>query len=525
MTPVGVLRRRPVVRRREWVSWFGVLAIATAALATLRPHLNEAHIALVYLLVVQGGSARGGRPLGFALAATAFVAFDLFFLPPFGTLTIQDPFNWLVLLAFLVTSLVSAQLLYRAQSEADAARERAEEIDRLAALGAETLNAARAEEALSAIAGVIRSSLRLDGCAVYMADAATREVRLASDAGEGGGQAAGAERLVDWVAAEGRAAVEQLDGTTRLDVATGSLASSSDAAGPARALLIPLQVRGSTVGVLRITNASGLALTAAQVRVLDALAYYAALGVERVRLFAELERAAALQQAHRAKDAVIASVSHDLRTPLTTIKGLAHEIAQSGDDRAEIIEEEADRLNSFVAQMLDLSRIATGAAVSDIQTNEAEDLLGAAAQQVSGRLGGRELRIMVSPDEPLYFGRFDFAQTLRALVNLVENAAKYSPPGVPIDLAVRREGKSLVFSVADRGPGVPVDERERIFEPFYRRGSTAPDAGGVGLGLSIARGIAEAQGGTVVLDDRAGGGSVFELRVPAISGFSPSDDV
>ncbi|HET7374306.1 MAG TPA: ATP-binding protein, partial [Gemmatimonadaceae bacterium] len=247
-----------------------------------------------------------------------------------------------------------------------------------------------------------------------------------------------------------------------------------------------------------------------------ALSYYAALGVERVRLVAEAERAVVLQEAHRAKDAVLASVSHDLRTPLTTIKGLAHEIAAGGDDRAEIIAEEADRLNVFVAQMLDLSRIATGVAVTDVQPNEAEDLLGAAAQQVAGRLHGRELHIDVSSEGPLLFGRFDFAQTLRALVNLIENAAKYSPAGVPIDLSARREGPWLAFAVADRGPGVPVAERERIFEPFYRRLSSAPDVGGTGLGLSIARGIAEAQGGSVTFRDRDGGGSVFTLRVPAI---------
>jgi two-component system, OmpR family, sensor histidine kinase KdpD len=487
-------QRRPGVRRREWVAWFAVLFLVTAAMVALRDRLNSAHVTLAYLLLVQGGSARGGRPLGIALAATAFFCFDALFLPPFGTLTIQDPLNWLVLVAFLGTSVLSAQLLYRAQAEADAARQRAEEIDRLSALGAETLNAGRAEEALTAIVAVIRASLGIDDCAVYTAAAAANR----------------AEPLVERVMRDGTSAAERLDGIIETTVTPEMLSTRV-----LRAFVRPLQVRGKSVGVIRIAQPTGIAFSAEQSRVLDALAYYAALGVERVRLVAEAERAASLQEAHRAKDAVLASVSHDLRTPLTTIKGLAHEIARDGDDRAEIIEEEADRLNAFVAQMLDLSRIATGAAATDVQANEAEDLLGAAAQQVSGRLEGRELLISVAGEGTLLFGRFDFAQTLRALVNLIENAAKYSPAAAAIELSARRAGEWLEFSVADRGVGVRPDERERIFEPFYRRGHK-PDTGGVGLGLSIARGIAEAQGGGVVLSERAGGGSVFTLRVPAI---------
>jgi two-component system, OmpR family, sensor histidine kinase KdpD len=503
---------RPTIRWGEWLAWFALLGVVTCGMAAIRPHLNEAHVTLAYLLIVQGGSARGGRPLGLSLAGVAFVLFDLFFLPPFGTLTLQDPLNWLVLGAFLLTSILSAQLLYRAQGEASIARERAAEIDRLSALGAETLSVGRAEDALTAIVSVIRSSLHVDECAVFLIDSGARIAKPLADSAE---PPQSDRRLVEWVAAEGRNAIEHLDGAIHVDPSAEQLGRADDSL-RARAFARPLRVRDRTVGVLRIGRAGGLTLTAAQTRVLDALSYYAALGVERVRLAAEAQRAVTLQEAHQAKDAVLASVSHDLRTPLTTIKALAHEIAQSGDDRAAIIEEEADRLNMFVAQMLDLSRIAAGTAVPDIQPNEAEDLLGAAVQQVSGRLGGRELRIEVSSDEPLLFGRFDFAQTLRAVVNLIDNAAKYSPPGESVDLSARRDGPWLVFGVADRGAGVPATEHERIFEPFYRR-SGSPDVGGTGLGLSIARGIAAAQGGRLDLDDRAGGGSVFSLRVPGIA--------
>lgn len=347
MNGSGTRALRREVRPKEWLVWFGVFVAVTVLLIVARRRLHDTYVALAYLLVVQGGSARGGRPLGIALGIVAFVSFDYFFLPPFGTLALADPLNWLVLAAFFATSIVSAQLLYRAQSAAG--------------------------------------------------------------------------------------------------------------------------------------------------------------------------RAALLQDAHRTKDAVLASVSHDLRTPLTTIKALASEIAANGDERAATIEEEADRLNAFVTRMLDLSRIETGTAALRVQPNEAEDLLGAVAQQVTGSLGGHELRIIVEPVDGLLFGMFDFTQTLRALVNLVENAVKYSPPAAPIDLGARRDGPWLAFAVADRGPGIPDAERERIFDPFYRRSSAAPDAGGAGLGLSITRGIVEAEAGSVHVSARDGGGSVFTVRVPYVS--------
>jgi two-component system sensor histidine kinase KdpD len=514
----GRLTDRPWL---EWVAWFALLAIVTAFLVSVRPHLNATYITLGYLLVVQGGSARRGRPLGLALAAVAFVSFDYFFLPPFGTLTIQDPLNWFVLVAFLATAVLSAQLLYRAQAEAADARQRADEIDRLASLGAETLSTARAEDALVAIAAVIRTSLALDACGVYAADPDSHRVRLAAQSGESAAAPPIDEKLVEWSAREGggRGAAEFVDGTSTGDASVELILHHDGVHPPVRAFIRPLEARGRTVGVLRIARNEGLSASGAQIRVLDALSYYAALGLERVRLVADAERAQLLQEAHRAKDAVLASVSHDLRTPLTTIKGLAHEIAAGGDDRAEIIEEEADRLTRFVAQMLDLSRIATGVAAPNIQPNEAEDLLGAAAQQVSGRLAGRELRVTTDTSEALLFGSFDFSETLRAVVNLIDNAAKYSPPGTPIDLSATIEGPWLVFAVADRGPGIPRAERERIFDAFYRRpgaSSGAPDVGGAGLGLSIARGIAVAQRGGLDFEERPGGGSIFRFRVPAI---------
>jgi two-component system sensor histidine kinase KdpD len=276
-------------------------------------------------------------------------------------------------------------------------------------------------------------------------------------------------------------------------------------------------VRGRIVGVLGIERSGGLALDPAERRVLDALSYYAALGVERVRLVAEAQHAEALRETDALKDALLASVSHDLRTPLTTIKALAHDLAVDADvadDRAATIEEEADRLNRFVGDLLDLSRVQASTARAEVEANEAEDLVGAALQRAAGALGDRPVHVTLDPTQAVLIGRFNFSDALRALVNLLDNAAKHTPSASPIELDVRRDGAMIAFAVRDHGPGVAAAEVERIFAPFYRPPGVAPDTGGAGLGLSIARSLAEAQGGTVTYAPRPGGGSVFTLHVP-----------
>jgi two-component system sensor histidine kinase KdpD len=208
-------------------------------------------------------------------------------------------------------------------------------------------------------------------------------------------------------------------------------------------------------------------------------------------------------------------VSHDLRTPLTTIKALAQSSAMQGNMAAAAIEEQADRLTRMVSDLLDLSRLKGGGFAARPEINTAEDLIGAAVRQTRGLFGDRQLRTLIDLDSPALVGYFDFSQSLRVVCNLLENAARYAPANESIELAARRDGDQLVFTVSDRGPGVGVDDVPRIFEPFYRAKGSAPDAGRAGLGLSIARTLAEIQGGSLTYSERNGGGSVFALRLPA----------
>jgi two-component system sensor histidine kinase KdpD len=461
---------------RRWVLWLGTLLVVIGVLLAVRSRLDKAHVALVFLLVVLGGSAAGGRLLGITLAALAFLAFDVGFLPPYNAIRVADPLDWIVLFAFLVTGIVAAQLLERQRREADIARARTAEIDRLATLGAETLNAPRPEDALRAIADVIRQSMGTDRCEIMPA-----------------------------VAGEDQA---EPGATTGDDSAAFPM--------PSRVMRIPLVVRQRVVGTLTLGADRPFLLSRDQERILGALSYYAALGVERLRLAASEIEAEALRRADRLKDALLASVSHDLRTPLTTIKGIANEIVRESDpSRAAVIEEEADRLTALVNDLLDLSQLTAGEMPLALALNTADEVVGAALQLVEPAFPDRRIQTVLEGPWTDLIGRFDFAHTMRVLVNLLENGAKYAPQTTPLTLRAWRAGPTLHFAVEDEGPGIPAPERERIFVPFVRGTDGARTSRGTGLGLSIARQLAEVQGGRLDYEHEAGSRSRFVLSLPA----------
>jgi two-component system sensor histidine kinase KdpD len=235
-------------------------------------------------------------------------------------------------------------------------------------------------------------------------------------------------------------------------------------------------------------------------------------------LSAEIRHAEALREANRMKDVLLASVSHDLRTPLTTIRALAQDIQTDGsraEMQAGVIVEQADRLGKMVADVLDLSRLRAGAFTMNPEVNTAEDLLGATLRQFSGVPEASRIETVIDYTKPALLGTFDFVQSLRVLTNLIENALRHSPPWTAVTVSVAEMRASLCFQIADRGPGVPTSEQQQIFEPFYRPNGASADAGAAGLGLSIAKRLAESQGGSVSYADRPGGGSVFTFEVPS----------
>lgn len=529
---MGMAPRDASPRRWRPLLWPLVLVAVIAVLMPIRDRLDKAHITLALLLVVLSAAADGGRRVGLLLAALAFVGFNWFFLPPYDTLVIADPLDWFVLLAFLGTSVVASHLFHRVQREAEEARARTGEVATLASLGAEAMTAPRADGALGVAAtrvhvqrddGTSTDGTSADGTS---ADAAPRGGLTGTGATPATGaldtvtsgdeHPAGVDLEPVQLALARGARVAVLEGSVvRVIPHDGRSLESALAGTRVHRLLVPLLGGARTIGVLDVEDRAGLSLDGARERLLSALAYYAALGAERARLERTTEHLEALREADRMRSAVLASVSHDLRTPLTTIKALAHEMGTLGDERSEVIEQEADRLNRFVTDMLDMSRLASGRVSLQVAVTPVDELLSAALQQVEGSFGARRIAVRLPPGDALPLARFDLTHAVRIVVNLLENARKYAPGDAPVELMVAREGDRLAVHVADRGPGVAPGEAERIFEALYRPASSRPDEGSVGLGLAIARGLAEAQGGTLTYAPRDGGGSVFTLRLPA----------
>ena len=506
-------RRAAVIR---WLTWGGLLALATVVLLRSREHIDIAYAMLTLLLIVLGGSAAGGRLLGFTLAIVSFVLIDYYFQRPFDLFSVNKPLDAVVLAAFLATAGVATDLLARAHQEADAARQRTSEVESLSRLGAATLRHAEPDASLGALAGLVRETIGASACSIVRADGAdglTFASRSVSPAGD-----------PDSSLHELRVARHAVDRGVAVTLGDDGRCVEHDAAPFARSnalpilttvLALPLAADERTIGALVVRGDPTLVLDAARRRFLAALSYYAALGLERARLFTEAARAEALREANRAKDQVLASVSHDLRTPLTTIKVLAQGAESRGEPSAAAIVEQSDRLARMVRDLLELSRIRAGGSVVTPELNPAEDLVGAALRQAQGALDGKSVVPHVDLTSPVLVGMFDFVHTLRILGNLIDNALRYTPAGGTVDLFVRREDTELVFVVADRGAGVEPAEQERIFEAFYRPAGSRPDTGHAGLGLSIARTLAELQGGTLTYAIRGGGGSRFTLRLPA----------
>lgn len=509
------------------------IAAVTACIGAVLSRTPVVGLFLLYLPVVLLAAVRLGRGPAVAASAASFVAYDWFFVPPAHTLAVAEAEEWIALLLFLVVAVVAGHLAAEQRERAEEALRREREAAGLYELGRLLNGQDDLDTALAAAVAHLRTTLGLAGCAVLVPDRPERggRVRARATAGAVDATEVHEDATAEWMAPPQPplAAAAHERHWIRVRQPWRSAASDRRPAAPAPTTThLPLRAGTRRVGVLRLAAPSGRpAWTREEQRLLDAACDQIGRTVERDRLRQEAIVAEVLRQTDQVHRTLLASVSHDLRTPLAVIKASAENLADrtiswSDDDRAAAagaIEQEADRLHRLVENLLDLSRIEAGR----LQTAPAWYPLEPLVDDVLARLGpllaGHCVIAKVPDDLPPAF--LDYVLFSQALSNLVENAAKYSPPGSTIAVTARVQGGALRVAVRDDGPGIPAAALPHVFDRFYRvAGGDRAGIQGTGLGLAVARGLVEAHGGAIGVqspppDAPAGAtGAEFTINLP-----------
>jgi two-component system, OmpR family, sensor histidine kinase KdpD len=440
----------------------GLLAVAlvTAAIEVIDDYVPVLSLGVLYLFAVLPIAVVWGTAHAVFVAIASMLAFNFFFLPPLYTLSLEERSNWLALAVYLSTAIVVGSLASHARRRSEEALQREREAALLADIAAQLLRGTRLEDELDNIAARTAGVLGVSSARIELGDRSGR------------------------VAHESPSALEAGD-----------------------------RVIGTLYTPEREEPASGV-----RTRLVPALASLLGVARERERLAGEAFEAEALRRSDTVKTAVIQAVSHDLRTPLATIEqaldGLESGVlVLSDEDREALLETirlEHTRLKRLVENLLDFSRLQAGAAQATPEVWSGEELVARAVEEL-----GIADRVLVVGRPELPPVTVDAVQIQRALVNLLENALRVSPIGDPVHVRVSATRRELLIRVTDRGPGIPEDERERIFEPFHRIAGPSHQRG-AGLGLAIARGFAEANGGRLWLESHPGQGASFVLALPAV---------
>ncbi|MEO7111096.1 MAG: ATP-binding protein, partial [Polyangiaceae bacterium] len=456
---------------------------------------------MVFLLGVVIVAARFGYGPSIFAAVASVVAFDFFFVPPYFSFAVSDLRHIVTFGVMFVVAAIVSHLTKRIRDQADTARRREQRTASLYAISRELGQAGTRNVLLESAAKHVREVFSAK-VAVLMPNAAgvlepvfaDDETLAASDDKEIG--------VADWVWKHGRAA-----------------GASTDTLPSAKALFVPLGGARGRVGVLALFSGDTKSLRDPDERqLLETFTGIIGSAIERTVFADEARRAHLRIETEQLRNALLSSVSHDLRTPLAVVTGAASALLDPNgpsEPRARhellsTIHEEAERLNRLVRNLLDMTRLDAGALKMNKELQPLEEVVGSALNRMEDRLVGREVATDLPDDLPLV--PLDSVLIEQVLINLLENATKYTPPGTPITISAAAHGDAVEIIVADHGPGVPREDAERVFDKFFRRRES--EGGGVGLGLTICRGIVTAHGGKIWLDERTGGGAAFHFTLP-----------
>ena len=482
-----------------------VTAVATLASWLLDPYLPVGSLALVFLCGVLLVAMRSRIPVAVFSALLSFVAYNYFFTEPRLTLRISRAQDVLAVIAFLIAALIVGQLAGRQHAQVVALRAANDHARALQTLGERLATSADEGQVFAAGCDILASGL---GCeAIVLRRDAESGAALARAAGIPPHVEPGANDLAaaDWVAAHGQPAGRY----------TSTLAGSAW-------WFVPLTVEGGCLGAVGLRfPESQLRLAPEQRALAEAVIHQVALAADRTRLVAHLETARVESETERLRTALLSSVSHDLRSPLSSVIGAATSLSAYGDslpelDRRELLESissEGQRLDRYIQNLLDMTRLGSGPLRLERDWVGLEEILDSAIGRLRRLFPALEVRTEIVPDLPPLFVHAALIE--QALFNILENAAKFSPPGAPVRVHAYRDGGRLLLDVEDRGPGIPEAERKRIFDLFYSTGQGDRGDRGTGLGLTIVRGMIGAHGGRVeALEREAGQGTTIRVSLP-----------
>jgi two-component system, OmpR family, sensor histidine kinase KdpD len=483
-----------------------VLAVAVALgfAYLLQPFISTESMDLVFLVAVIAVAYRYGLWPSMSAAVLGMFAYRFFFLEPVYQLSFANATNIAALCFFFFTAFVVSNLTAKVRAQAQTARARAGTTESLYAFSKKLAGIVSLDDLLWATAYQIAHSLKTD-VVIALPDAdGTLQVK------------AGFPPEDDLDQAELGAAKWSFENNRPAGRGSETLPG-------AKRLFLPLRTGAGAVGVVGLARGQRpeMLLRPDERRLLDALMDQAAVAIERVRLAGQINEARLAAETERLRAALLTSLSHDLKTPLASILGSVTSLRQyrdvlnppERDALASTIQEEAERLSRFVANLLDMTKIESGAIELDRNLVDIDEVVGAALQRVSGMLS--EHRIAVELEAELPMLKLDVMLFEQVLVNLLDNAAKYSPPASQITIRARRTFSSIVIEILDEGPGIPQDRLERVFEKFHRVKQEDRQRAGTGLGLAICRGFVDALGGRIVAANRADrSGAIFTVTFP-----------
>ncbi len=480
----------------------GMVAVALVIGLVLQQSLGISNIALVFLTAVLVSAITYGLWPSLFACFVSVLAYNFFFLPPLYTFTISDRENVVALFFFALVAVIASNLTARVRDQVVTARDRANVTEDLYLFSRK-------------LAGVIALDDLL-WATVYQI-AAMLKVRVVLLLPEGDGLSV-------------RAGYPPEDFLDEADLAAARWAwEHSRAAGRgadtlpgARRLFLPMRTGRGSIGIIGLDkDKSGPILSPDQRRLLDALSDQAALAIERVTLVQDIDRAKLTAETERLRSALLTSLSHDLRTPLSSILGSATSLRayrdsldkSAQDELIATIQEESERLNRFINNLLDMTRLESGAIVPHAEPTDLADVVGSALRRASVVLALHKVTIELDPELPM--PRLDAVLLEQVMFNLLDNAAKYSPAHSEVRVGARVVDSLVQIDVSDEGDGIPPADLERIFDKFYRVHATDRRRAGTGLGLAICRGFMEAMGGTITAHNRSDrSGAVFVVSIP-----------